>query len=167
MPIVLQIVLAIVGVGGGLFLIISVFFNYILSRLVSLGFSITALVMAFPLYEQYVLRNQDHYYDQKILYSYALISLGLLLVSFLFFVGEAVFEVDWDGTFSIQLFLDRVEINRDDMPRLFWYLLIFLPLLLIINLLVAPTHPGWLFVMPALMIFITVLGFLIRLFNSR
>ena len=162
-----QVILGIVGIVGGLFLIVYVFFNYFLSRLFSLGCSITALVLAFPLRELYLLRNQDLYFDQKMFYTYILVSLGLLLASFLLFMGEVVFEVDWDGTFSITLFADRVEIDRDDMPRIFWFLLIFLPVLLIVNLGLAPAHPGWLFVMPALMIVVTVVGFLARLFNSR
>ena len=162
-----QVILGIVGIVGGLFLIIYVFFNYFLSRLFSLGCSITALVLAFPLRELYLLRNQDLYFDQKMFYTYILVSLGLLLASFLLFMGEVVFEVDWDGTFSITLFAHRVEIDRHDMPRIFWFLLIFLPVLLIVNLALAPAHPGWLFVMPVLMIVVTVVGFLARLFNSR
>ena len=131
--------------------IMFLFLNYIISRILSLGTGIASLIVAFSISSAY-----ESGADAS---GSVIAAIILTALSWLFFIGPVVFDVEWDGTFSVTETYSGYEVSPNMRGGFIGNALGALLVSGAVYLIFGSESPIVFFLLPLLIILITVINF--------
>ncbi len=157
--------LSIIGVIVAFFLavkfLVFLFSSYLISRIISLGMGVTCIVVGWPLmmagFAEEVAENG------LIL---ILVLYGAFVLQWMFFMGPAVFDEEWDGTWSVSEGLfGSFDVTPNMSGGIIGHLIGALVAAVVCFGIIGTGFPAMLVALPILLMLITVIGFLKNLFD--
>ena len=154
--IVVQILLAIgglIGAGLAIFLIIRLFLSVVITRVLSFGCSIAAIVIAFFLYP--IAAEGWSFSDGFTLQWVAAL---LTFLAWVFCFGPNILDVEWDGDVLVDIdIFGHVEISPSENSIFFILMGLGLPVVAVGYFLLGPEMPEVFFILPGITTLVTAI----------